>query len=78
LETDESTKHCQPKAVAGFFIQVLEHLLDFPASNTATGSDTRISHTGKYITRKNTGFPLFLIFYFGESSGWIYDSKSSE
>jgi hypothetical protein len=59
LETDESTKHCQSYAVAGFFLQVLEHLLVFPASNLTAGSGTRISQTGNFITRKNTGFQLF-------------------
>jgi hypothetical protein len=73
LETDESNKHCQSQGYAGCTSQVLEHLLASPASNLTAGSGTRISHTGIFITRKNTGFQLFLGIYFGESSSCIYD-----
>jgi hypothetical protein len=59
LETDESNKHCQSQGYAGCYSQMLEHLLVFPASNLTAGSVTRISHTGIFITRINTGFQLF-------------------
>jgi hypothetical protein len=75
LETDESNKHCQQYAFAGFPIQVLEHLLVFPASNITAGSGTRISHTGNCFIRKITRVPTILTFYFGESSSCIHDSK---